>query len=79
MVAQWRLNKNSCLLNNTESFLRTGQWRDSRNVEEGGWLKTLAENTLGLKLAHWQVDALTYAVMALLWLLGLGHFLRWAG
>jgi hypothetical protein len=79
MVAQWRFNKNSCVLNNTESWLRTGQWRDLHNVEEGAWLKTLAENTLGLKLVHWQVDAFTYTVMALLWLLGLGHFLRWAG
>jgi hypothetical protein len=79
MVAQWRFNKNSCVLNNTETWLRTGQWRDSRNVEEGAWLKTLAENVFGWKLVHWQVDAFTYSVVAILWLLGLGHFLHWAG
>ncbi len=79
MVAQWRFNKNSCVLNNTETWLRTGQWRDSRNVEEGAWLKTLAENVFGWKLVHWQVDAFTYSIVAILWLLGLGHFLHWAG
>jgi hypothetical protein len=79
MVVQWRFNKNSCVLNNTESYLRTGQWRDPRNVEEGAWLKTLAQNLLGWEMAHWQVDAFTYAVIALLWVLGLGHFLHWAG
>jgi hypothetical protein len=79
MVAQWRFNKNSCVLNNTESFLRTGRWRDIRNVEEGAWLKTLAESVFGWKLVHWQVDAFTYVIMAALWLLGLGHFLRWGG
>ena len=79
MAAQWRFNKNSCVLNNTETWLRTGQWRDSRNVEEGAWLKTLAENVFGWKLVHWQVDAFTYSIVAILWLLGLGHFLHWAG
>jgi hypothetical protein len=79
MVAQWLFNKNSCVLNNTESWLRTGQWRDSRNVEEGAWLRTLARNLLGWEMAHWQVDAFTYTVMGSLWLLGLGHFLHWAG
>jgi hypothetical protein len=35
MFLQWRLNKNSCVLNNIESLIRTGRWRDPQNREEG--------------------------------------------
>ena len=27
VVVQWQFNKNSCVLNNGESLLRTGRWR----------------------------------------------------
>jgi hypothetical protein len=79
VATQWRFNKNSCVLNNIESLLRRGQWRDPTNVEEGAWLLTLVRNVLGLKVTHGQMDAFTYAVLTLLWLLGLGHLLHWAG
>jgi hypothetical protein len=73
----WRLNQDSCVLNNLESFIRTGQWRDPANREEGAWLLTMARESLGLPVTALQVDIFTYAVMVLLWLLGLGH-LVWA-
>jgi hypothetical protein len=79
VAIQWLFNKNSCVLNNIESFMRTGSWRDPGNTEEGAWLLTLVRNVLRLPVTHGQMDAFTYSVLALLWLLGLGHFLRWAG
>ena len=76
VALQWRLNKDSCILNNVESLMRTGQWRDPSNREEGAWLLTLARETLGLPMTAQQVDIFTYAVLLLLWLLGFGHLLR---
>lgn len=79
VVASWQFNKNSCVLNNLESIIRTGSWRDPGNAEEGAWLLTLARNALGIQLTHAQMDAFMYTVIGLLWLLGLGHLLHWAG
>src|SRR5271165_5297020 len=50
IALQWQLNRNACVLNNVESLLRYGRWRDLRNVEEGAWLLTLANRALGLSL-----------------------------
>ena len=36
MAGQWAFNRRSCLINNLESWLRTGRWRDPENCEEGG-------------------------------------------
>src|SRR5436190_4611933 len=38
MAIQWQFNKNSCVLNNIESWLRYGTWRAEQNAEEGAWL-----------------------------------------
>ena len=42
VAVQWQFNKNSCVLNNVESLIRSGRWRDPNNKEEGAWLQTLA-------------------------------------
>jgi hypothetical protein len=76
MAATWLFNRNTCILNNTESWLRYGTWRSEQNAEEGVWLKTLIKNVTGLDLRPWHVDLLTYGVMALLWAAGFSH-LRW--
>ena len=73
VAIQWLFNKNSCVLNNIESLVRTGRWRDASNEEEGAWLLTLARDTLGLKATPAQMDAFIYAMLALLWALGLAH------
>lgn len=70
---QWRFNKNSCVLNNIESLLRSGRWRDPGNVEEGAWLLTLARVQLGLPVTARQIDIFTYVLLAVLWGLDLGH------
>jgi hypothetical protein len=73
VALQWLVNKNSCVLNNFESLLRFGQWRDPANEEEGAWLLTLARDTLGVRATPGQMDAFIYAVLAFLWVLGVGH------
>jgi hypothetical protein len=79
VAVQWLFNKNSCVLNNFESLIRTGRWRDSENEEEGAWLLTLARDTIGLRATPAQMDAFIYAVLGLLWALGMAHLFRWLG
>lgn len=76
VVVQWRFNKNSCVLNNIESFIRTGRWRDPGNAEEGAWLLGLVRSALRLELKAAQLDALVYLALAGFWGLGLTHLLR---
>jgi hypothetical protein len=77
VALHWQINKNSCVLNNLESFLRRGIWRDPSNREEGAWLLTLARDTLGIPVTPGQMDVFTYSVLAVLWGLGLWHLLGW--
>ena len=77
MVLHWPLNRNSCALNNLESLIRTGHWRDPHNCEEGGWLKTLISGATGLELTSRQTDLISYVLIAGLWGLGLWHWLAW--
>lgn len=77
VALQWQFNKNSCVLNNFESLVRTGQWRDPHNKEEGAWLLTLARNVTGIAFQPWQIDAFTYLVLVMLWAAGLSHLFWW--
>ena len=77
MVLHWQLNRNSCALNNLESLIRTGHWRDPRNGEEGAWLKTLIRTAIGVELNVRQTDLISYVLIAGLWALGLWHWLAW--
>lgn len=76
VVVQWQFNKNSCVLNNVESLVRTGRWRDPANVEEGAWFAGLVRSVLRLDLKPVHLDVFVYAVMALFWGLALNHLLR---
>ncbi len=73
VALQWMLNKNSCVLNNIESWMRTGAWRDPANREEGQWLLTLVKDVTGLEFTPGQMDVFTYCVLAVLWVAGLSH------
>jgi hypothetical protein len=74
---QWRLNKSSCVLNNMESLIRTGHWRDPHSREEGAWLRTLIKDRTGLSLSRFQMDLVMNGVMTTLWLVALARLLRW--
>jgi hypothetical protein len=73
MFLQWRLNKSTCVLNNIESLIRTGRWRNPSNREEGAWLRTLVNDKTGWNLSRPQMDAVINMVMASLWLLALAR------
>ena len=77
VVLQWRLNKNTCVLNNLESLLRTGRWRNPKNREEGGWLWVLARDKTGLDIPHFAMDIFIYSLMGGFLLLGLSHLNHW--
>ncbi len=77
MVLHWKLNRDACLLNNLENWLRHRRWRAPQtNREEGAWLRTLLADTTGLKLSRARMDAVIYGAVALFWLLGAAHALK---
>ncbi|HEX3664066.1 MAG TPA: hypothetical protein VHU23_02405 [Rhizomicrobium sp.] len=77
MFLQWRLNSGSCVLNNMESLIRTGRWRDPRNREEGAWLRTMINGRTGWNLSRAQMDAIINSAIAALWLIALARLLGW--
>jgi hypothetical protein len=79
VVAQWAMNRGSCVINNFESWLRTGYWRHPSNPEEGRWLQMLIYWAFGIRPSGRHTDALCYGVMAVLWLLGLTQLLLLGG
>ncbi len=70
---QWQVNQQTCVLNNVETLLRTGRWRNPKNPEEGAWLVTWVNGVTGLNLSVWQMNIVIYAVLLGVWLLGLRH------
>jgi hypothetical protein len=78
IATQWYVNRGSCVMNNVESWLRSGRWRDPANPEEAGFL---------LMLCHWLfrarphptvLDRFSYAAVLILWLLAASRF-SWFG
>jgi hypothetical protein len=77
VAIQWQFNKNSCVLNNLESLIRSGQWRDPNNKEEGAWLLTLATGLFGYPFKAWHIEVFTYLLQLTLWAAGWSHLLWW--
>jgi len=77
MPLQWRFNRSSCVLNNIESWLRTGLWRNPANTEEGAFLLRLIERVLNLYPTPRQMDVAIHSLLAVFWLLALSHLLWW--
>ena len=73
MATQWAVNRGSCIINNLESWLRTGNWHDPQNREEGGFLLMICEWLFAMRPSPVVLDRLSYGVVFFLWLLGLGH------
>ena len=76
VIISWMFNANSCPLNNIETWLTKGTWRDPDHREQGSFLVVVVETYLGLHPTQRQMDMITYGLMALAWLLSLAHW--WA-
>jgi len=76
VALQWQFNRDSCILNNIESLIRTGRWRDPDNAEEGAFLLELGRRLTGRDIGPRQMNAFIYSAMAVFWGLGLGHLVR---
>src|SRR5687767_172635 len=75
VVTQWIFNRGSCVINNFESWLRTGQWRSQCNPEEGRFLQMLIYWVVGVRPNNARTNALSYGVMGILWGLGVAHLM----
>jgi hypothetical protein len=75
VLLQWRVNRGACVLNNLESWIRSGRWRDPGNREEGAWLATLCEDNLGIRPTPFAVDVFTHTLLLILWVITLIHLL----
>jgi len=74
MATQWAMNQGSCVINNIETWLRTGHWRDPENGEDGRYLAMLCDWLFAMRPDPASLDRLSYSVVLFLWVLGLGHF-----
>ena len=73
MFLQWQFNAGSCVLNNVETLIRFGRWRNPRNREEGAFLKTLVEDITGFQPTKHQMNGAIYCLISVFWFLGFGH------
>lgn len=73
MVAHWPFNRNVCVLNNLESWLRTGQWWNPNDPDQGGWVAGVAERMLGRPLPSGLVCLLPYLLLGASWTLSYLH------
>lgn len=78
VALHWPLNHGTCVLNNLESLVRTGLWRDPKNREEGAWVHCVIGDVTGRDLTPWQLNLLTYGLLLLAWALGWWHWTGWA-
>jgi hypothetical protein len=77
VILQWQINKSSCVLNNIESWMRSGRWRNPDNKEEGAWFLNMVKDVTGITLQPWQANAINYAVVIAFWCLALWHLYGW--
>jgi hypothetical protein len=76
IAAQWHFNQGCCVINNFETWLRTGRWRDPCNREEGAFLMMICEWWWGVRPHPRILDRLSYGVVGVLWTLAMVH-LSW--
>ena len=80
VMLHWKLNRDACILNNLENWMRYRVWRaPERNPEEGAWLRTLIKNASGLTLTPAAMDGVIYAAMAAFWALAWVNFFLFQG
>lgn len=76
MALQWQFNKDSCVLNNVESLIRTGRWRNPDNREEGAFLLEIVRSQINPHITRDQMNAAIYLAVAVFWGLALGHLVQ---
>ena len=77
VATQWYVNRGSCVINNLESWLRNGRWRDPHNPEEGGFLLMICHWLFRVRPHPSVLDKLCYAAVLIFWLLAVSRF-SWA-
>jgi hypothetical protein len=74
MFLHWKLNRDACILNNLENWLRHRRWRaPEANREEGAWLRTLLADATGISLTRARMDAVIYEAIGVFWLVALAR------
>ncbi len=73
LVIVWVANAGVCPLNNLETLLTSGRWRDPDNAEEGSFLVTIVERYLRMRPTQGLMDRVTYGLMAFVWMLSWLH------
>ena len=74
MFLHWKLNRDACILNNLENWLRHRRWRaPEANREEGAWLRTLLADATGISLTRARMDAVIYGAIGVFWLVALAR------
>ena len=79
LAIQWRLNQDSCLLDNLESWLRHGRFRAGpANPNEGAFLANLVHRVFAIRVHEPLASQLIYIAMGVFFLLGAVHLAwRW--
>ena len=72
---QWQVNNDTCIMNNIEGWMRTGKWQEEQGDQSrrGSVAPDAGEERDRPDDSAWQINLLTYAVLALVWLLALAH------
>jgi hypothetical protein len=73
VAMQWMVNHSSCVINNLETFMRTGHWRDASNPEEGRFVSMILSWLFVAGPSRAQLDFLCYGTLFVLWLLAFAH------
>jgi hypothetical protein len=76
IALQWLLNRNTCLLNNVESWVATGRWRDETDAEQGGFIAGVFHRLSGWRPSPRQADLISYGLLAAFWALAAAHLAR---
>ena len=72
LATVWLVNDGVCPLNNLEAYLTSGSWRTG-DPEEGAFLRIAVQRYLRLYPSQAQMNAVTYVLMGLVWLLSSVH------
>jgi hypothetical protein len=74
VALQWRINRDTCVLDNVESWLRYGRYRaGGANPDEGSFIANLIERVFGYRLTPRGAAWLVYGLMVVLFAAGAGH------